>query len=63
MCVYVCHASFHYHASQPDSGLTFQLFTLNSQHSLHSFHVTHGFSLRNQDQDTVCPDSIFADLF
>ena len=27
------------------------------------YHVTCEFSLKNQDQDTGCPDSIFADFF
>ena len=34
-------------------------------HNFHfmDYHMTHRFSLRNQDQDTGSPDSIFADLF
>ena len=27
------------------------------------YHMMHRFSVKNQDQDTACPDPIFADLF
>ena len=51
----MCYASFHYHASQ--------LFTLDSQLTLHGLPHDAWVLTQNQDQDTGSPESIFADLF